>query len=202
MKKIALLVGGSEYKEGLNPLPSAVKDIEVVQRVLQNPEVGGFDEVKVLSNPEPTAMQEAVEALFSGRSKDDLVLLFVSGHGVKDDSGRLYFGTSATRKHSRGDLVKATAVPASFVQDIMSNARCKRQVVILDCCFSGAFAEGMTAKDDGMVDIQTQLGGEGRAVLRSSISTQYSFEQQGSDLSVYTQYIVEGMESGDVFCRR
>jgi formylglycine-generating enzyme required for sulfatase activity len=197
MAKIALLVGVSEYQEGLNPLPSAVKDIEAIQRVLQNPEIGGFDEVRVLSNPEPMAMQEAVEDLFSSRSKDDLVLLFFSGHGVKDDRGRLYFATRETRKNPRGELVKATAVPASFVQDIMSNVRCKRQVLILDCCYSGAFAEGMTAKDDGIVDIQNQLGGEGRAVLTSSTSTQYSFEEKGSDLSVYTQYLVEGMESGD-----
>jgi Caspase domain len=196
MAKLALLIGVSEYQEGLNPLPSAVKDIEAVQHVLQNPEIGGFDEVTVFPNPEPMAMQEAVENLFSGRKKDDLVLFFFSGHGVKDDRGRLYFATRETRKNTRGELVKATAVPASFVQDIMSNVCCKRQIVILDCCFSGAFAEGMTAKDDGMVDIQTQLGGEGRAVLTSSTSTQYSFEQKGSDLSVYTQYIVEGMESG------
>jgi hypothetical protein len=78
----------------------------------------------------------------------------------------------------------------------MSQSRCKRQVVILDCCFSGAFAEGMTAKADDTIDIQTQLGGEGRAVLTSSASTQYSFEQQGSDLSVYTRFIVEGIETG------
>jgi Caspase domain len=196
MAKLALLVGVSEYQEGLNPLPSAVKDIEAIQRVLQNPDIGGFDEVKVFPNPGPMAMQEAVEDLFSNRSKDDLVLFFFSGHGVKDERGRLYFATRETRKNARGELVKATAVPASFVQDIMANVCCKRQIVILDCCFSGAFAEGMTAKDDGMVDIQAQLGGEGRAVLTSSTSTQYSFEQQGSDLSVYTQYIVEGMESG------
>ncbi|MEM8717680.1 MAG: hypothetical protein AAGE84_00015 [Cyanobacteria bacterium P01_G01_bin.39] len=43
------------------------------------------------------------------------------------------------------------------------------------------------------VDIQTQLGGEGRAVLTSSTSTQYSFEQQESDLSIYSRYIVEGI---------
>ncbi len=92
--------------------------------------------------------------------------------------------------------MKSTAVPASFVHDIMNNSLCKRQVVILDCCFSGAFAEGMTAKDDGFVDVETQLGGKGRAVLASSTSTQYSFEQKGSALSVYTQHLVAGIETG------
>jgi Caspase domain len=196
MAKMALVVGVSDYEPGLTPLPGAIRDVEAIRRVLQNPEVGGFDDVKALSNPDPLAMQEAIETLFSGRTKDDLVLLFFSGHGVKDDQGKLHLATRITRKNLQGELIRATSVPASFVQDIMGNSRSKRQVVILDCCFSGAFAEGWSAKDDGSVDVKTQLGGEGRAVLTSSTSTQYSFEQEGSDLSTYTRYLVEGIETG------
>jgi uncharacterized caspase-like protein len=194
--KIALLIGVSEYAQDFNPIPAAEKDIVTMQRVLKNPEMGGFDQVNTLSNPEPTAMQRAIEALFSDREKDDLVLLFFSGHGVKDDRGRLYFATRATCKNSKKELVKATAVPATFVQDIMSSSRCKRQVIILDCCFSGAFAEGMTAKDDGTVDIKNQLGGKGQVILTSSTSTQYSFAYDEADLSMYTRYLTEGIESG------
>lgn len=196
MAKVALLIGVSEYQPGLSLLPGAVKDIEAMQRVLQHPEMGGFDQVKTLTNPDPLLMQGEIECLFSDRSKEDLVLLFFSGHGVKDDRGKLYFATRITRKSPKGELLRSTAVPSSFVHEIMSNSRSKRQVVLLDCCFSGAFAEGMTAKDDGVVDVQTQLGGEGRAVLTSSTATQYSFEQEESDLSIYTRYIVEGIETG------
>ncbi len=78
----------------------------------------------------------------------------------------------------------------------MSNSRSKREIVILDCCFSGAFAEGMTAKDEGFVDVRNQLGGEGRAILTSSTSTQLSFVEQGAETSTYTRYIVEGLETG------
>jgi ribosome biogenesis GTPase A len=196
MAKIALLIGVSEYQAGLSSLPGAVRDVEAMLRVLKHPDMGGFDDVKTLINPDPMVMQEAIEVLFSNLTKDDLALLFYSGHGVKDDSNKLHFATRLTRKNPKGDLVKATAVSASFVQEIMSCSHCKRLVILLDCCFSGAFAEGMTAKDDGSMDIQNQLGGEGRAVLTSSSSTQYSFEGQGSDLSVYTRYIVEGIETG------
>ena len=196
MAKISLLIGVSEYGQDLNPLPSAEKDIVTMQHVLKNSEMGGFDQVKSLLNPEPTAMQEAIEDLFSDRGRDDLVLLFFSGHGVKDERGNLYFATRTTRKTTKGELVRSTAVPARFVQDVMSNSRCKRQVIILDCCFSGAFAEGMTAKDDGTVDLKAQLGGEGRAILTSSTSTQYSFAHNEADLSIYTRYLTEGIESG------
>jgi tetratricopeptide (TPR) repeat protein len=78
----------------------------------------------------------------------------------------------------------------------MENSRSQQQVVILDCCFSGGFAKGMKAKGNA-VNISAQLGGEGRAVLTSSSSTQYSFEHKDSDLSVYTRYLVEGIESGE-----
>jgi hypothetical protein len=198
MVKVALLIGVSEYEPGLNSLPASVKDVQAMAKVLQNPEMGGFAEsdIQKLENPDPQTMQEAIEGLFSDRHKDDLAIVYFSGHGIKDESGKLYLATRLTRKNPQGQLIKSTSVPASFIHDIMGNSRCKRQVIILDCCFSGAFAEGWSAKDDGTVDIQTQLGGEGRAVLTSSTSTQYSFQQPGENLSTYTRYIVEGIETG------
>jgi tetratricopeptide (TPR) repeat protein len=198
MAKIALLIGVSEYEPGLNPLPAAVKDLDAMKEVLLHPDMGGFAEsdVVLLKNPERQAMEEAIETLFANRHKDDLVLLFFSGHGIKDDAGRLYLANSKTRKTPQGDLVRSSAVSANFVHENMSRSRSKRQVVILDSCFSGAFAEGLLAKDDGTVDIRTQLGGEGRAILTSSSSTQYSFAQEGEELSLYTRFLIEGIKTG------
>ncbi len=198
MAKIAILIGVSEYRnDSLNSLPGATKDVEAMQQILQHPDIGGFEQVKVLLNSAPLEIQTEIQDAFSSsRQKDDLILLFFSGHGIKDERGNLYLATHITHKNQAGELVKATAVPASFVHEIMNNCRSKRQVVILDCCFSGAFAQGLLAKDDGSVDIRDQLGSEGRAVLTSSTSTQYSFEQKGTDLSIYTHYLIEGMETG------
>ncbi len=198
MAKVALLIGVSEYGAGLNPLPGAVKDVEAIREVLLHSDIGGFasGDVKLLKNPQRQEMEEAIESLFLGRQKDDLVLLYFSGHGIKDDTNRLYLTTRTTRKTERGELIRSTAVAASFVHDSMGRSRSKRQVVVLDSCFSGAFAEGLLARDDGSVDIRTELGGEGRAVLTSSTSTQYSFEEKGEDLSIYTRFLLEGIRTG------
>jgi uncharacterized caspase-like protein len=91
MAKFALLIGVSEYEPRLNPLPAAVKDIAAFQKILQDSEIGDFDEVKTLINPDPQSMQYAIETLFTGHSKDDLELLFFSGHGIKDDSNNLHY---------------------------------------------------------------------------------------------------------------
>jgi formylglycine-generating enzyme required for sulfatase activity len=49
--------------------------------------------------------------------------------------------------------------------------------------------------DDGSVNLKNQLGGKGRAILTSSSSTQFSFQPDG-EMSIYTRYLVEGIETG------
>jgi Caspase domain len=195
-RKIALLIGVSEYAFDLASLPHSIKDVESMKRILRDPHIGNFDRVDLLLNPELAPMQEKIEELFSDCSKDDLVLLFFSGHGIKDDKGDLYFANRFTRKMPNGGLAKSTAVPASFIHAVMNDSRSKRQVIVLDCCFSGAFPQGLQAKDDGRLDIQTQLSGSGRAILTSSTATQYSFEKEDLELSIYTHFLVEGLETG------
>ena len=73
-------------------------------------------------------------------------------------------------------------------------------MLILDCCYSGAFPAGRTAKADEGVQTLERFQGKGRAVLTASDATQYAFE--GDDLrgsgtsSVFTRYLVEAISSG------
>jgi formylglycine-generating enzyme required for sulfatase activity len=109
---------------------------------------------------------------------------------VTDDRRDFYFTGISTSK----DALPPTAVSSGYVQSEMDKSRSQRQVAILDCCHSGAFPKGMKAKDIGTVDIK--LGGEGRAILTAADSSQYAFEQDGFDLSLYTHFLVEGLKTG------
>ena len=191
-RKLALLIGVSDYGDGFERLSAPPQDVAALQRVLENPELGGFDQVNTLLNPEPTEMRLQIEALFTGSTRDDLILLFFSGHGITDDSYKLYL----TSRLSSKTAFRSTSVDARFIQDLSDGTRAKRQVIILDCCYSGAFAEGWRRKGDVKLELRQELGQEGRVVLTSSSSTQVSFEQEDADLSLYTQYLVEGIETG------
>ncbi|NER36758.1 MAG: caspase family protein [Oscillatoria sp. SIO1A7] len=190
-KRVALLIGVSEYGEGIPSLSAPPNDVAAVERVLKDPKMGYFDEVTPVINPDVPTMQTAIERTFKNLAKNDLVLLFFSGHGITDDNNRLYLTTKGTAK----DFYKATSVPASFIQDMSQECYAKRQVIILDCCYSGAFAEGWQAKSMGL-DLQKELGAEGRVVLTSSSATQTSFQKEDAELSLYTQYWVEGIATG------
>jgi formylglycine-generating enzyme required for sulfatase activity/uncharacterized caspase-like protein len=192
MAKKALLIGVSQYEAGLPPLAAAPKDVAAMLRVLQSPELGAFDEVKTLIDPDLEAMQTAIDRLFQSCQKGDLGLLYFSGHGITDDSDRLYLATRRTGK----DTFRSTAVSASFIQGIMRDRGYQRQhVLILDCCYSGAFAEGWLAKSVD-INLKPQLEVEGSVVLTSSTATQKSYEDKEGELSLYTNYIVQGIESG------
>lgn len=195
MGKYALLIGISEYPKGLAPLPAATQDVTAMERVLKNPELGNFDNVECLLNPRQSEMAQRIERWFGERQENDLALLFFSGHGVKDERRKLYFAASNTEKVG-GKLIRSTALAASNVHDFIRFGRCKQQVVILDCCFSGAFGDVLLAKDDGEIALEEQLGAEGRVVLASTSSVDYSFEEKDSGLSIYTRYLVEGIEKG------
>ena len=82
----------------------------------------------------------------------------------------------------------------------MSASRSRRNVLILDCCYSGAFPAGALAKSDSAVQTLERFQGRGRTVLTASDSTQYSFEgnqMHGSaPQSVFTRHLVAGLRDG------
>lgn len=81
-------------------------------------------------------ISEEIEDFFADRRHDDLLLLYFSCHGIKDDAGRLYFAGSNTK----AQRLAATGISSVFVNEQIARSRSRRKVLLLDCCFSGAFA--------------------------------------------------------------
>ena len=201
--KHALLIGISTYGEGLLPIPSALKDVEAMREVLLEPELGGFadDRLRVLTNPGRMEMESAIEAFFADKDQDDLLLLYFSGHGFRQNDRHLLLSSSQSinvTRDGRTNVHRPTTLSAKDVRAYMDGSRSRRQVVILDCCFSAAFALGWELKKDGgSLAIEELLGRKGRAVLASSdvIETSQAAEE-GEGLSVYTRFLVEGIQTG------
>ena len=163
MARLALVVGVGHYREDFEPLPWSKEDADAIERLLINSEIGGFS-VQKLIDPLRQQLTEAIESLFTGRRPEDTLIFYFSGHGVKDERGRLHLAVPQTCKNENGELFKASALSVSVIHDCMERSRSRNQIVILDSCFSGAFAEGMAAKDDGTLDIRGEFGaGDGRA---------------------------------------
>ncbi len=199
MGRYALLVGVSEYESKLlNNIPSAAADVEKLQTLLEKADRGHFDSVISLPNPSRIDFERKVAELFRDRQKDDLVLLFFSGHGVIDAASKLYFGLPETQVNEKEEPYKETTTSAQFIHDLMNDCRASQKAIILDCCFASKFTRkgsGRTVTSALKPALEHQLGGKGCVILAASSTYSYSSEDPSS-LSLYTNSLVQGIESG------
>ena len=196
--RFALIVAADQYKDGkLSQLRAPARDAEELGNILQDPEIGAFD-VKPLVNGSAQLVREEVERFFKFREPEDLLLLYFACHGVKDQRGRLYLAMSDTKL----DLLAATGIAGNFVNEQLEASRSRRIVLILDCCYSGAYARGFAPRSDARVGASESFEGEGRVILTASDALEYAFEDDELKTkmvhsSVFTGAVVHGLKSGD-----
>jgi Caspase domain len=171
-------------------------DAQELADVLGDSGIGGFD-VRVSMNKRHYEVRIELEDFFDDRAPDDVLLLHFSCHGIKDEAGRLFFAVADTQKHR----LNATAIAADYVNDLLNRTRSRRVVLLLDCCFSGAFTRGMLARGDDTVDVQERFQGRGRAVLTATSALEYAWEgdmlERLTEPSIFTSAVVRGLRSGE-----
>ena len=196
-RREALIVAADSYADPkLRALRAPAQDAAELARVLGDSEIGDFRVAVSLNEPDHVVRRRLSE-FFRDRDRDDLLLLHVSGHGLKDADGTLYFASSNTAV----EHLEATAIPSEFVNRQMTKSRSRRIVLLLDCCFGGAFARGMVHRAGESVAIREEFEGQGRVVLTASRAMEYAFEGESREgdaqPSIFTSAIVHGLESGE-----
>src|SRR5215467_4095798 len=171
-QRLALLVATSAYSDpDLRQLRAPGHDADQLAEVLRDPRIGGFD-VQVLINPVSGEVQEGIEDFCTDRHPADQLLIYLSCHGVLDSYGRLYYAAANTRRQR----LAATAVAAAWLNERLEDCRARRQILVLDCCHSGAVCEGA----NGAPGLALWPPSKEYSVLREAVSTtrstEYSFE--------------------------
>jgi ketosteroid isomerase-like protein len=198
-QRFGLLVANSDFaSESISRLLGPPVDVASLADVLRRVDIGGF-QIETLVNCYRTMVEEAIQDFFGERKRDDVALLYFAGHGLKNDKGHLYFAMKETKRRR----LEATALSSRFIHEMMQNSSARRQVLILDCCFSGAFPKGFTFKADESIDSGHYFdAGSGQLILTACDEMQYAFE--GDDLteknvtsSVFTGILIDGFKSGN-----
>ena len=196
--KYALIIGNNQYDDPkLAQLKTPAADSQALAKVLADKSIGSFDQVTPLINKNESEIRRAISGFLTNKKPDDLVLVYFSGHGVLDDRGRLFLSL----KDTETTLLKATAIPSTFISDEMDSCRSRRQILILDCCHSGAFARGTKGEQKAVTEATFEGSGYGRVVMTASDSTQYALEGdqviRQTDLSLFTHFLLEGLKTGE-----
>jgi len=193
-RRFALLIANGEYTR-LRPLETSARDVEGLRRVLADPVIGGFEVLEPLVNRPDGAVRTAIAHFFKEKKRDDLLVVYFSGHGVVDVDGSLYLAF----KDTDTELPSGTGLEARFITQEMDKRGLKRVVLILDCCYSGAIGRGMKGAE--MPDLGAMFNsGYGRIVLTASNAVEEAWD--GSQVldetgySLFTHYLIEGLETG------
>lgn len=207
-KKIALIITCGQYSDpALHPLKTSEFNAKELKTVLEDKNIGGFEVLPLIINKNAQEVKESLEAFFFNYDISDLLLLYLSGHGIKDKNGKLYFAASDTKMN----FLFSTGISASFIAELMKESCAKRQILLLDCCFSGAFGKGIMGANF-MIEGKTQFEeiGKGKFIITSSSATQFSEEGQESAViddcvsgeefhkcSIFTRELVKGLRTGE-----
>ena len=214
-RKFAVIVGVSDYKfqdAGLNNLSYADDDAQSIAAFLQTPGGGSFSksDIKLLLNQEATllAVRSALLDTFKKAKADDLIFVFIAGHGAPDPlaSQNLYFLLTDTKVV---DMAR-TAFPMGELKEMLdTQVKAQRVVVMIDTCHSA----GVNQKTKSIVTgrqliregdennisnffLTKQLFKEsGRAILTSSDVNEVSQEsEKWGNHGVFTWAILEGLK--------
>ena len=185
-RRIAVVIGCARFESvEIDDLKYTEKDAEAVQALLSR------SQFTCSSHFQSPGWHEINDAIFEGLDQakpDDTVLLYYSGHGFKDERGRLYLAGRDTNRNK----LRVSAVSTADVREQLEECRSKRICVILDCCFSGAFGQ-KGGERVAAGEVNEALAGEGTCIMTSAQSTQTARERDDFEHGVFTHYLLEGM---------
>lgn len=195
-KRCAFLIGCNDYieKKEFPALHCPANDVEAMRTVLENQRIGKFDEIHSYSGGESSSkILTKVEEIITTRAGiDDSILVYFSGHGKTDRLGKLYLALKGTKVAS----LDSTSIAIERIVDYMKLSRCRANLILLDCCYSGAIKKAFNKK--GLNDVLAAVGqGRGMYVMTSSTAMQPSEEKEGAKNSIFTKFLVEGLQSGE-----
>ena len=188
----AVLIGNNKYPDEprLLPLRCPENDVAGIQERLTSPRNGLFDPINIaaiVNRPNHEILQ-TVERTIRKVTRNDLLLIYYSGHGQCDEAGRLHLAALNTRLETLG----STSVPIDQIKSYIDLAKTNRIILILDCCYSGA-AGGGFMKGGVDEELQQISRGQGIYIVTASSAIQVAQERESDRYSLLTKHLLDGL---------
>ncbi|HSO86425.1 MAG TPA: TIR domain-containing protein [Draconibacterium sp.] len=115
-------------------LNGPAKDAKILNSVFSNHDIGQF-KVQVLIDKGLVEVRREISRICNESNSDDTILIYYSGNGIKfkDDSLYLLVNDSDSR------YLEATTLDSDFILSQLRHSKCRKIILLIDCCFSGAF---------------------------------------------------------------
>lgn len=131
----AFIIGIDNY-EKVPSLVTAVNDARKIAEVLSDKH--HFQIYPPVIDPKRSTLHTLLHETMPGLvGSDDRVLFYFAGHGIASDGDDGPAGYLAPADADPADL--NTFIPMTELREALNSLSCRHLLIILDCCFSGAF---------------------------------------------------------------
>lgn len=189
----AVVVGVTRFQDAsIPPLNLSAKDAKDFYTFLMERK-GAFKsaEVTLLTDEEATRanITNALRNRLKFAGKDDIVIIYLSGHGAQDaeHSNEFYFVTHDARR----DNLFGTALLMNDTH-LFRGIASERCLLLADACHAAGFIPGL---EQGKAKAITSLfqGRRGRVAIASSKPNEQSYERSIYGNSVFTHFLLKGL---------
>jgi len=194
-QRFAVLIGSSVFPEDmerLKPLRCPARDVRALAELLNSDRHGPYFAAAIIDATHDVG-RRAIYRCLKNAKREDLVLIYYSGHGKLDEEGNLYLAMRDTET----ETLPPTSIPVEDIRRYISESIASSVVVVLDCCFSGSIKRMYKGEiSDQATQAIRCLEGGGRFFLTAGTDTQLAEEKEGDEYSLLTKYIIEGIRDG------
>lgn len=155
-KRVALVIGNSNYKVSGNLLSNPVNDAELMSRTLT---AVGFRVTKLLDANRPEMRRAMLVYSRALRAENTVGVFYYAGHGMQVDGQNYLLPIDA--KPARKDELPLHGVSiGNFLRtlDNLSGSDGRLNIVILDACRNNPFARGWRSVQRGLATVDAPTG--------------------------------------------
>lgn len=187
LRSRAVLLGVSRYSH-LEDLPGVADNLPALAEAVCGPFGWGLATEHCTVVDEPASLDEMLEPVSAAaKGARDTLLVYYAGHGLLNRQQELLLGLTNSRM-GQG----RRAVPYAWLREAISEGRAQRQVIILDCCFSGRALGSMS----GPETLADQAWIDGSFLMAAAPETGLALDPPGEPFTAFTGELLGAMEHG------
>ncbi|MDX1651355.1 MAG: caspase family protein [Brumimicrobium sp.] len=219
-------IGVSEYQNEKYNLTYPTKDVnDFVDQMKQNSEIYKNIYIKTLTNEEATQQNiSELERFLSEANINDVVVIFIAGHGVLDEDYNYYFGTYDM------DFLNPAEKGLAYesIEHLLTQVKAIKKLLIMDTCHSGEVDKDEIIKDTSPIKEDEDIKfrsvatgykeedafglensremvenlfsdirqGSGATVISSAGGAEFAMESDQWKNGLFTYCMLEGIKSG------
>ena len=188
LKVWAVIIGVATYNH-MPVLRYTDDDAYRIYAFLKSPQGGALDDeqIRILIDEEATKdnITKTMDYIFSKAGKNDLVMLYFSGHGLKGSFLPYdYDGYNNRLLHEE-------------INAILNKSDAKYKLCIADACHSGSLLAARSNKAPNLLNSYYETlakAKEGTALIMSSKSDETSLESSGLRQGVFSHFLIRGLK--------